>query len=121
MFWSWLSQLKEGCTAREVCWGVIQDEEAQTNDSLADAAHFPAESRRVVRGLGRKSREPEDGVESIHRHHNAGVGDLASSRVARGHGQVDPGGDGEEGLVGKRGIRQNPKFFIPKIKTPRQR
>jgi len=39
--------------------------------------------------------------------------------VARGHGQVDPGGDGEEGLVGNRGIRQNPKFFIREFKTKR--
>lgn len=69
----------------------IQDEDGHGNDSFAEAAGCPAEVGGVVGGLGRESREPDDGEDGVDDQHGVGLGELACAWEARGHHQVDPG------------------------------
>lgn len=78
--------------------GDEQDEEPHGHDSLAPSAGAAAQVGRVIRCLGRKGGQPEDGEDGVYHRHGMRLREPAGSGEARSHAEIDPCWDGEEAL-----------------------
>lgn len=76
----------------------IRNEDADSNNGLANATAATASARAVVRGLSREGRDPDDDEEAIDGKHNIRVGESASAAESRSHDKVNPSWDGNEAL-----------------------